>query len=889
MIRPSPARGVFTLLFILLATAAFGHDRDVDTRLTRHLDSDIRAAKITRDESIAVKLTAFTAPSLLPEQYRSELPHCGTELLLGMFAELKEADPGVRELARYALTPPSQRGELPDPASLPAAYQPIARELLRRSEIATTYSFNNTPHFRIHYDFTGEPSYQYAADLGDALEEAYTVLVDLHGFTAPQAGDDGLIDVVITPDVPCPVSPFDGCDIPGAAVPPGLPFQVNGFWGPAIFLQTKLPPGTLQAGAAHEFFHLLQYQGASPLAMLFNYWWCEGTATAIEDVVFPNANFYLPSVRAPLGYLGRTNVPLGSMSYETVLYHKFLMEKYNNGSPWILHEILAQLKTQSFQSAIEAVLAAWGTTTYDSFRHFALWNFHAGSSHAPAYGDTLLYTPFANFQGTHTLSSTAQRVAEIPSNIAGTTAHYYRFLPDPSLTTQRKLILKVKTSSSGRIRGTVVVRRPGSHDIYELTGLNTTSFNSEHEIIINQFSASTANDVVLILSNGHPTSDVSIMTYQARLDAKPDIAFVIDTTGSMAGSITALKNTVVTTLNTLNANGADFRIAVTEYKDHPVSPYGDSTDFPYRANAPFSSQLPAIQTGLNMLTARGGNDWPESMFSGVMGAINATGITPWRGDAAKSIIVMTDAPPHDPEPITGYTRASVIAAAHAGGISLPSGLPTGNPTGSNSESILRRPNAIQAHAGNPIRIYGIVVGGDVNARNALTQLADATGGKVYATTYSVNNIVKALLEVIDDIGEEQPPVNRPPDAASAIGTPSPIWPANNQLVPVVISNVTDPDGDAVTIRVTGVTQDEPVNAKNQGRREPDATGVGTGTASVRAERDGNGNGRVYVISFTATDSRGASANGSVSVCVPHDQGGNSTCTDDGQSYISTEP
>lgn len=128
-----------------------------------------------------------------------------------------------------------------------------------------------------------------------------------------------------------------------------------------------------------------------------------------------------------------------------------------------------------------------------------------------------------------------------------------------------------------------------------------------------------------------------------------------------------------------------------------------------------------------MLAARGGNDWPESQYSGIMGAINAVGITPWRAEAQKSIIIMTDAPPHNPEPITSYTASSVIAAANAGGISLPSGLPAGAPGGTNLRSIVRRPQAVEAHAGNPIRIYGIVVGSDAGARDALTQLAEGTG------------------------------------------------------------------------------------------------------------------------------------------------------------------
>ncbi|HYK02843.1 MAG TPA: vWA domain-containing protein [Thermoanaerobaculia bacterium] len=892
MIRPSPARGVFALLVTLLATAAFGHDREADTRLTRHLDADVQAAKITRDESIAHKLSAFLAPALLPDQYRGELPHCGTELLLRMFGELEEADPNVRELVRYALTPPSRRGEMPDAGSLPREYRAVASELLRRAEV-TTYATHSSPHFLIHYETSGadQATFLYVLELGDALERAYRILVEAYGFTPPAAGADGQIDVVIKANVPCPFpTPIDFCNVAGTAIPPLV--EIAGYAGPAIFIQNNLRTSYLQISAAHEFFHLLQYEGGSLLAMLFNYWWCEGSAAAIEDVVYPANNEYISHLRGPDGFLARTDEPLGSMSYHTVLYHRFLMEKYNGGAPVILREILHELETKTFQNAIETVLASYVTTPVEAFQRFALWNLNTNGNATPpdSYFDAALYPDFTNFQGTHTLTSSSPQVPVSPKNITGTTAHYYRFLPDASLTAQRKLMLTVKTTSFGRIRGWVVVRHPsGPPDIHDLTGLNNLNPATAHDLTINDFSPSTVKEVVLILANGHPTTETYLATYEARLNPSPDIAFVIDTTGSMSSSITALKNSVLTALQILNLSGADFRIAVTEFKDHPVSPYGDATDFPYRADSPFSSQQAVIQAGLNMLVARGGNDWPESQYSGIMGAINAVGITPWRAGAQKSIIIMTDAPPHNPEPITNYTAASVIAAANAGGISLPAGLPAGSPTGSNAESIVRRPSAIEVNAGNPIRIYGIVVGGDVNARNALTQLADGTGGKVYSATYSVNDIVNKLLEVVGDIGEEQPPVNRPPDAASAIGTPSPIWPASNRMVPVAISNITDPDGDPFTIRVTGVTQDEPVNAKNQGRRDPDATGVGTATASVRAERDGDGNGRVYVISFTATDSRGASANGSVSVCVPHDQGGNSTCTDDGQAYSSTEP
>jgi hypothetical protein len=89
----------------------------------------------------------------------------------------------------------------------------------------------------------------------------------------------------------------------------------------------------------------------------------------------------------------------------------------------------------------------------------------------------------------------------------------------------------------------------------------------------------------------------------------------------------------------------------------------------------------------------------------------------------------------------------------------------------------------------------------------------------------------------------------------------------------------------VTITATGVTQDEPVNSTGDGNTCPDAVIV-DGVASVRRERAGNRNGRVYTISFIA-ESGTRRCEGSVPVCVPHDQGGPIPCVDDGQAYVST--
>lgn len=131
----------------------------------------------------------------------------------------------------------------------------------------------------------------------------------------------------------------------------------------------------------------------------------------------------------------------------------------------------------------------------------------------------------------------------------------------------------------------------------------------------------------------------------------------------------------------------------------------------------------------------------------------------------------------------------------------------------------------------------------------------------------------------DDLPPKCEGLNTLPDCSDVAPSVDYLWPANNKMTDVSILGVTDPDGDDLTIAITGITQDEPI-AENV-----DGDGVGTDTAQVRAERDGNGDGRVYEISFSADDGNGGMCTGSVNVKVPHDQSGN-VAVDGGQNYNS---
>ena len=123
--------------------------------------------------------------------------------------------------------------------------------------------------------------------------------------------------------------------------------------------------------------------------------------------------------------------------------------------------------------------------------------------------------------------------------------------------------------------------------------------------------------------------------------------------------------------------------------------------------------------------------------------------------------------------------------------------------------------------------------------------------------------------------------NDPPLCNTAEPTVGILWPPNHKFASVGIVGVSDPDGDTVTITVTTVTQDEPVNGVADGNTRPDAV-LNGGDVLLRKERSGLGDGRVYSVGFTADDGEGGTCTGAVSVCVPHDRKKRIRCVDDGQ-------
>jgi Mg-chelatase subunit ChlD len=115
-----------------------------------------------------------------------------------------------------------------------------------------------------------------------------------------------------------------------------------------------------------------------------------------------------------------------------------------------------------------------------------------------------------------------------------------------------------------------------------------------------------------------------------------DLAFVLDTTGSMGEEIEAVKATVRTVADKLAGDQTNIRIGLVEYKDR--------TDETVTRVFPFSADLRGFARSVDGLIASGGGDMPEDMHAGLTTALDKLD---WRADSvARLVVVIADAPPH---------------------------------------------------------------------------------------------------------------------------------------------------------------------------------------------------------------------------------------------------
>lgn len=279
-----------------------------------------------------------------------------------------------------------------------------------------------------------------------------------------------------------------------------------------------------------------------------------------------------------------------------------------------------------------------------------------------------------------------------------------------------------------------------------------------------------------------------------------DIAFVIDTTGSMFDDIDAIKASASNIIDAIFDSERGFlnsRIAVVGYNDPETNTYLSFTDQPKIA-----ARKTAALNAINSISVGGGGDFPEAVNAGLIRALSG-GAGEWREEAAaRRIILFGDAPPNDT-----YLRAQVLALASNVGTSLSSSdLLTSMSIASDIETssvasglavtrfAVTAMDADGAPVTIPVEIFTVLIGNDPTTTADFESLAAATGGKTFNAA-NASEVVDALIAAIKT-PIDQTPINKTPIAQDDTATTQQNTAVN---VPVLI-NDSDPDGDALAIK-----------------------------------------------------------------------------------------
>jgi hypothetical protein len=197
-----------------------------------------------------------------------------------------------------------------------------------------------------------------------------------------------------------------------------------------------------------------------------------------------------------------------------------------------------------------------------------------------------------------------------------------------------------------------------------------------------------------------------------------DLAFVVDTTGSMGGLIAAAQRQMTEMIDALaTAAAVDMRLGIVEYRDHPPQDSLISRAYP------FTADLRAAKKTLQGLKAGGGGDAPEAVFAGLVTARDKLG---WRVHARRIAVLVGDAPPH---------------GIGCRGDGFPAGCPSGETIHSTSAKLEDK----------NIRLYAIGLTHEVT--DSFGRLSVLTGGRLFAAGQGDAAIEQLKKLLTDEFGQ----------------------------------------------------------------------------------------------------------------------------------------
>ncbi|MCC5665138.1 VWA domain-containing protein [Nostoc sp. CHAB 5784] len=354
-----------------------------------------------------------------------------------------------------------------------------------------------------------------------------------------------------------------------------------------------------------------------------------------------------------------------------------------------------------------------------------------------------------------------------------------------------------------------------------------------------------------------------------------DIAFVIDTTGSMFDDIDAIKASASNIIDAIFDSERGFlnsRIAVVGYNDPATNTFLSFTDQPK-----IDDRKTAALNAINSISVGGGGDFPEAVNAGLIRALSG-GAGEWREEAvARRIILFGDAPPNDTD-----LRAQVLELASNVGTSFSSNsLMSMSIAGDIETSSVASGLAVTRFAVTamdtdgapvtiPVEIFTVLIGNDPTTTADFESLAAATGGKTFNAA-NASEVVDALIAAI------KTPINTTPINKTPIAQDDTATTQQNTAVnlPVLI-NDSDSDGDALAIKSFTQGSNGMVTLNDNGTSGDTTDDFLVYTPATQSDPS---IGFIDSFKYTLSDGNGATSTAAVTVAVGKiENGGNGNDT-----------
>lgn len=205
-----------------------------------------------------------------------------------------------------------------------------------------------------------------------------------------------------------------------------------------------------------------------------------------------------------------------------------------------------------------------------------------------------------------------------------------------------------------------------------------------------------------------------------------DVAFVVDTTGSMKDDIKAVKDSLSDIVEqvTRHTKDLEIRFGVVSYRDHPPQ---DKTYV--TRSADFESNVKRVQKRIASLNPSEGGDTPEAVADGLH---EARVRLSWEMDAYKVLLLVGDAPPHG-------RLYNTIADDH-----FPDGCPKGYDP-------IEEVKELRNDFGTTVFLF--VCGCNPLVEESFRRIADAVEGGKYYTLLEARELPQAILEILENVGD----------------------------------------------------------------------------------------------------------------------------------------